>query len=75
MLVAEETASGCKPRFGVETMMYILLVEKRTSRPLFCDEERNLVVSRVMNKMFCLEIMKVKEVRPDLVMHSSEELW
>ena len=28
-----------------------------------------------MNKMFCLEKVKVKEVRLDLVMCSSDEMW
>ena len=75
LLAAAKTASGFRLRVWVEILLYVLLLEGRTSGPVFCDEDGVLVSSVAMNKKIILEIIEVKREREDLVLCDMDNIW
>jgi len=74
VLASSVTASGFKARVWVEHLLSILLTEERTDGAVFCNRDGTLISSGAMSRNFILEILKVKVVRPDLVLCSLVEI-
>ena len=69
MLGGSEATSGFNPRMWVQ-----LLVKRKISGMVFYNINGDKIPSTVMKKCFILEILKVKEQKPDLVLYDEDNI-
>jgi hypothetical protein len=67
ILIAENTASGLRPRKWLEWLVAVRQEEGRTKGPAFCDETGQVVYSRDYEDLFIEVLSEIQEERPDLV--------
>ena len=70
MLARANTSSEFKPRIWIGGLLFQLLIERKSSGPVFCNINGDKIPPAVMNKT-----LKVKQQRPDLVVCDEDNIW